>query len=425
MKLSIVKLSIIKLVILLLTILVVGMSGTPFYMYLPKYYGELGLSTAALALLLFIVRTIDAVQDPYLGQLFDKKTEYHQWFWFFGYILLGVGFYIVFSASSASLNISRMVHFLVGGALLSLGFSIIQILSVTVINQLNTQLRQTLMSVRELIVLSGVIVGVIWIESVSNRSLVYGLEWFSLKVFLPLCIASACIAFAIIRSYAHAHHLYLPEKIIQVCDKKNVAQFKKSISPLYGLLATSFVTHTSMSSASLLYLYFVEDILQLKSYIGIFFSVYMLSALVIMPMIPKLIQYIDVAKLWCIGIVISICSFLTLIGSYEGSTVLYVMVCIISGVGLGVELACIPISLSNAIHKQQLVHKQNYIFALNNFFSKFSLAVAAIVVFSLWSLLNLDQTIERVKWLYIFVPIGFKCLALGILVYQSPLKNKQ
>ena len=79
---------------------VLASAGLPIYMFGPKFFAEsYGVSLTALATVLFILRLVDCVQDPFLGALSSKLGKNRPRYIMFSVMILGISMVLMFAVS--------------------------------------------------------------------------------------------------------------------------------------------------------------------------------------------------------------------------------------------------------------------------------------------------------------------------------------
>ena len=79
---------------------VLASAGLPIYMFGPKFFAEsYGVSLTALATVLFILRLIDCIQDPFLGTLSSKLGNKRPRYIMFSVMILGISMVLMFGVS--------------------------------------------------------------------------------------------------------------------------------------------------------------------------------------------------------------------------------------------------------------------------------------------------------------------------------------
>jgi Na+/melibiose symporter-like transporter len=134
-------------------------------------------------------------------------------------------------------------------------------------------------------------------------------------------------------------------------------------------------------------------------------------------------------RAWCVGMVVSIVAFVWTFTLGSGDTTAFMIICILSGFGLGADLALPPSILADVIDdddKRGLGRNEGAYFGLWNLVTKMNLALAAGIALPSLALLGYKpgavQAADALLYLagvYALLPCILKAVAV-IAIVKSP-----
>jgi Na+/melibiose symporter-like transporter len=190
-----------------------------------------------------------------------------------------------------------------------------------------------------------------------------------------------------------------------------------------ALLAVFMVNGVASAAPATLILFFVQDRLQAPaSSEPLFLGSYFLSAALAIPLWLKLVQRIGLARTWLVGMVLSIAVFLWASQLGAGDVVAFGVVCALSGVALGTDLALPSALLAGTIatHGDRGRAEGAY-FGWWNFATKLNLALAAGLALPALGWLGYvpgardPQALQTLTVAYCLLPCALKGLAAVLL----------
>jgi GPH family glycoside/pentoside/hexuronide:cation symporter len=201
--------------------------------------------------------------------------------------------------------------------------------------------------------------------------------------------------------------------------------------PAYRALLTVFVVNGIASAIpATLILFFVQDRLQAPaSAEPLFLGSYFLSAALAIPLWLQVVQRIGLARTWGVGMLLSIAVFVFAAGLDAGDTTAFIVVCALSGVALGTDLAIPGALLAGTIDASgDRGHAEGAYFGWWNFATKLNLALAAGVALPALGLLGYTpgtrdpQALQVLTLAYCLLPCALKALA-AVLLYTLILRK--
>ncbi len=150
-------------------------------------------------------------------------------------------------------------------------------------------------------------------------------------------------------------------------------------APFRRLLVVFVLNGIASAVPATLLLFFIQDRLQAPdSEQPLFLAAYFVCAALSIPLWLKAVSRLGLARTWLVGMLLSIVVFAGVAGLDTGDTTAFLLVCALSGVALGTDLA-LPSALLAGVVAQQGDHGQHEgaYFGWWNFATKLNLALAA------------------------------------------------
>jgi Na+/melibiose symporter-like transporter len=394
----------------------VAFAGFPLYVLAPDFYAtNYGISLAALGFILLFLRAFDAVQDPIIGMISDRFSA-------------AIFPLIVASAICLVLSIYFLFHPLAELALF--WFVICMLIAVTSYSILSINLnavgalwtedknQQTRVSaVREAFALTGLLLAVslpnILAKFIAAEEVFL---WFTL--LLALLMFSALVAF----------WRWFQQKPIALKKQNQSANILKILREIpavtYRLYLVYGLSFLASSIPAVLVLFFVRDRLGAENYTGIFLLLYFLAGVLAMPIWKKLSEKYSKPAAWLLSILFAVVSFFWALFLNEGDIYQYAIICVISGMALGGDLALPPAILAEQIHAHDLNRTAATQFSLLALLSKFGLALASAITLPFLDFLdfvpaaqNSDESLLGLSVAYALLPCLIKLVAAYLLYY--------
>ena len=380
----------------------------PLYVHLPNYYAtQFGMSLALLGVLLLLARVFDAVTDPLLGRLTDRgfgvsnARVRHMATVAAVLLVLGMaGLWFPMVSSSA-----LPAWLLLGLLLTTAAYSQLQISHQSWAARLGGSegWRTRIVAWREGYALVGVVLASVlpslvgwsgWL-AVFTVAIVLGLYGWS-RALQPLPASSA------------------------VAPAPMLLPWQR---PLFRKLLLVFVI-SGMASAmpATLVLFFIQDLLQARAWEPLFLSLYFVSAAVSMPLWVRAVRHVGLARAWLGGMLLAVVTFVWAGTLGAGDVVAFAVICALSGLALGADLA-IPAALLAGIigQHQDQGHAEGAYFGWWNMASKLNLALAAGVALPVLGLLGYEPGLSTADGLfaltiaYAVLPCVLKLIAAAAL----------
>jgi len=241
--------------------------------------------------------------------------------------------------------------------------------------------------------------------------------WLSTTVFLGLMLALGLMVW----SRVMLQTLIQKDGQTELSDKDNYLPLRQ-IS-FRKLLWVFLLNGIASAVPAGLVMFFIEDQIQASAAMSpLFLGVYFLSGALSLPLWLKLVRAQGLAKAWLIGMVLAIISFASVVLLGPGDELLFLAVCLASGIALGADLV-VPAALLNRVI-DKLGHRgraEGLYLGWWNLASKLNLALAAglcLPLLSHWGYSPGTQTAEGLRALslaYGVLPCVLKLMALAVL----------
>ncbi|WP_135506520.1 MFS transporter [Roseovarius aestuariivivens] len=380
----------------------IAAAGLPLYMHAPKFFvDEYGVSLAALGSVLFCLRLLDVVQDPLLGHVADRLRRHRAITVIVAGSMMAVGMFGLFAVAPP---VAPLVWF---GIMLTLVFSAFSYLTICFYAQ-------------------GVAAAS---EMPGDGGHLTIARWRETGALLGIC--AAAVAPVALGGYTGFAIAFVFLSIIALwamrTEWKAIKTPGTGISPVLRdtiarrLLLVALANSAPVAVSSTLFLFFVEDRLDLPGWEGPFLLMFFLSAALAAPVWGQAAERFGTRPVLVTGMVLSIVSFAFAIFLGSGDGIAFGIICVASGIALGADMTLLPALF--AARMQQVSPGAAEGFSLWSFVSKITLAIAAV---SLLPLLeaggyrsgqdNAEAELWLLSLLYGAVPCVLKVIAIGVLV---------
>jgi glycoside/pentoside/hexuronide:cation symporter, GPH family len=388
----------------------------PLYVVLPNYYAkEFTVPLATLGAVLLGARLFDAFIDPVLGRLSDRlfaKSVRAVLLWsVFAALVLGGGFALLFFPPvqrGPSLIVWASACLVVTYA----AYSALSIMHQSWGAMLggDEQQRSRIVAWREGLGLGGVILA-------SIAPVAFGLHATVALFFVALGAG--------LWAWSAAVRPVSPGNSIREVAASHVAPLWVPFTrPGFRALLAVFVVNGIASAVpATLLLFFVQDRLQAPPATEpLFLGSYFVCAAVGIPAWLALVKRMGLACTWGVGMVLSIVVFVFAAGLGSGDVTAFVVVCALSGLALGADLALPGAMLAGVIAASgDRGQREGAYFGWWNFATKLNLALAAGVALPALGALGYvpgtrdAHALQTLTWAYCLLPCALKLLATTLL----------
>ena len=382
----------------------------PLYVHLPNFYASTyGVPLATLGVLLLLARLFDAFTDPWLGRVSDRLFERsHRWVLWTGGVsgvimLMGMAA-LFFPPTWALPHVNIWV--LAGLMITYTAFSQVTIAHQSWAARLGGHdvWRAQIVAWREGAALVGVVLASVlpsllgwsgWLSAFGVLWVVGWWLWWAAPVPTPLGRGAP-----------------------------GPAQLKPSLihpwrNPVFRRLLGVFVL-SGLASAmpATLVLFFIQDRLDAAAMEPLFLATYFVAAAASMPLWMKAVARWGLARTWLAGMLLACVTFIWAATLGSGDVWGFWLVCALSGIALGTDLALPSALLARLIARagDQGQHEGSY-FGWWNLVTKLNLALAAGLALPLLGWLGYtpgtasEDGLAALTWAYAVVPCLIKLLA--------------
>jgi len=389
-----------------------AMMALPVYVLVPKFYFEAtGLALSIIGAVLLITRLADAFVDPFLGAWVDRAKRRGSYLRpvLIAMPPLALGFVLMFlppaglgpGAATAWLAVTLTAAYF-GYSLASIAY---QAWGAELAGNDHERARVT--GWREGAGLLGVIAASIIPYALGAPSLI-ALFLVLLAVALVLLVRLAPRPAA--RPYADA-----PGTLASITLPLRTSRFR-------WLLAIFVANGIAAAIPASLVLFFVADRLELEARSGIFLALYFIAGAASMPLWVRLAARLRLEAVWLLGMIAAVAAFVWAYGLGAGDFTAFALICMLSGIALGADLALPPALLARVIDDNRHTgHHEGSYFGLWNLANKLNLALAAGIALPALELLGYTpgtrapEALASLSLAYALLPCLLKLVAAALL----------
>lgn len=410
-----------------------AMAALPIYVLVPNFYtGTLGLELGLVGVILLLARSLDALQDPVLGYLSDRTRQRGgtrlRWV-AAGIPLLAVGMWGLLTPPA--LTSTALAGWLVLTLVVTyLGFSMVSVSYQALGAELSSdRLERTRVTAwREGLALIGVFVAAAlpewWASTIGPQA--------SYARFALLFVSLLVLMGGISLRWTPRPQAAMPEQALaRVVPWR--AMFTPLRNPRFRRLALVFaLSGIAASIPATVVLFFVKDVIGRADLGGAFLVMYFAAGAAGMPLWLVAARRYGKAGAWLLGMALSIAAFVWAFWLQPGDVTAFFVICALSGLALGADLALPPALLADAIDDDELAgmaRSEGAYFGLWHLLSKANLALAAGLGLPLLAALGYtpgttsSEGLLALSAVYALVPCALKLAAALALVGTGLLKN--
>lgn len=399
-------------------------AALPLYLLTPSLYAEgLGMSLAAVGVVLMLTRLTDAIADPILGRAIDKSAL-GLWVW------MSAGLAVM--AASLSLLVNPPVHWLASHEHASAWLLVwmgITALAVSLANSIATLAHQSwavawtaapvaqarLVASREAWALVGVITAAMIAAQRSGMAMA--------TVIVCGCAVAIFATFGLRTFGAARRPDGRPTTLPGWRQMFAFADFRK-------LLAAFSINALANAIPATLVLFFMHDLLGANSnQSSLLLAGYFVAAAASVAFWSWAGSRWGAVAAWRAAMLMAVAAFVWTLLLNKGDLVSFAVICLITGFALGAELVCPPVLLGQIIddhgHRGQM---ESSYFGIWNLVIKIALALAAGTALPALTALGYvpgasessGTNLPALQWAYAGVPCVLKSVAILALGYRTP-----
>lgn len=358
-----------------------AMAALPLYVHLPKFYGDhLGVSLTALGIVLLLLRLGDGILDPLLGAWSDRASSRKRLI-ALSIPVLTVGMIALFMPPLRGEG--ALLTWLAGSmALVYLAFSLATINHNAWGAELSTDPveRTRITATRETLALLGVVIAsVVPALLGGGGGEGTGLPRFAV-VFAVICVACAVVTLVFAPAAPRAPVKAEP-LLAGIRAPLADADFRR-------LLAVFMLNGIASAVPATLVLFFIGDVLGAGPRQGMFLALYFVAGAAGMPLWVRVSARFGKVRAWRASMVAAVIAFgwAALLG--PGDTVAFAIICALSGLAFGADLALPPSLLADIIGRDGRMRSTGAYFGLWTLATKLNLALAAGIALPLLAALG-------------------------------------
>ena len=405
----------------------------PVYVHLPNHYAQVhGLALGALGAVLLLSRGIDAVVDPWLGQLGDRLYR-HSWgavFLAAWLLALGVaaGFAGLFFPPEWAIDNGLLLWAAAMLTLSHLAYSGLMLLHQAWAARQGGggQAQSRWIAWREGLALVGVL-----LASALPSLAGWGATTAVLAVLLALGLwtwhsaqrahrGDGRAALALTATSSHDAHRHTPSSR---GEQRRGDLWLPWREPAFRRLLAVFVLNGLASAIpATLVLFFVQDRLQApKTLEPLFLGLYFAAGALSFPLWLRVIARLGLVRSWLWGMGLSVLAFSGVLTLGAGDTAAFLLICALSGLALGADLT-VPAALLNQLidERGHRARHEGAFMGWWNLATKLNLALAAglaLPLLGLWGYapgVQSSQALWALSLAYGLMPCAFKLAAAAL-----------
>ena len=404
----------------------------PAYIYLPTVYAN-SIGLTATGLILLGARFIDVISDPIIGIVSDNKItpwgRRKPWI-LIGSIISGFAILMLFQPpQQASIS-----YLLIWAIFLYIGWTMVAVPYTAWGAELSNDYHQRsrITGTRESLTL----LGILFAGAIPAISSKFGmLENESLTVIAWTAVIIGLPSMIILLLFVKDHQIN-NKNTLSYSNSINSIKTLKNNPPFLRLVSSWFINGLANGIPATLFLLYMEFALEIEqSRRSILILSYFLSGVISIPLWIQLSKTYGKHRVWCYSMIITCIAFFFVLFLSPGDFVYFTLICLITGTGLGADLALPPALQADVIDFDKLINKQNragLCFAIWSMSSKLALALAVGIAFPLLEIMGFSTTnennvfaIQSLIVIYAGIPIVLKVLAIS-MIWSFPItKNRQ
>jgi glycoside/pentoside/hexuronide:cation symporter, GPH family len=395
-----------------------AMAALPLYVHLPKFYGDhLGVSLALLGGVLLALRLADGAIDPLLGVLCDRRGTRKRWL-ALAAPLVAIGMIVLFQPIPRAQG-ALVIWLAAALAVIYFAFSLATINHQAWGAELSADPaeRTRITAIREGLALVAAVIASVLPSFLGGGD--GGLGRFAL-LFAGFTLACVTITLLGTPSPPPTSRT-LPQSVRELIRRPLT-------DPLFRrLLVVYMLNGTAAAIPATLVLFFIADVLDAEARQGLFLALYFIAGAAGMPLWVRASARFGKARTWLAAMVVAMVAFVWASRLGAGDTTAFAVICILSGLALGADLALPPSLLADIIGRRGRMEATASYFGLWTLATKLNLALAAGIALPLLDALGYrpgardSAALGAVAVVYALVPCVLKLAAAATLVWFRTL----
>ncbi|MEP6943024.1 MAG: MFS transporter [Betaproteobacteria bacterium] len=399
-----------------------AMAALPLYVHLPKFYGDyLGVNLGLLGGVLLVLRLADRVVEPVLGAISDRGGARKRAL-ALAAPLLALGMLALFLPIPRG-EVALLAWLAVSLAVIYFAFSLATINHNAWGAELSSDPveRTRITAVREGLALTGVV-----IASVLPGFLGGADEGLARFAMLFAILTLACAAITLLGTPAGSRPAAARTTSIRQLIARPLGD-----SLFRRLLVVFMLNGIAAAIPATLVLFFIADVLGAQSQQGLFLALYFVAGAAGMPLWVRLSARWGKERAWLASMLVAVAAFVWASRLSTGDTGAFAVICVLSGVALGADLALPPSMLADVIGRRGNMDATGSYFGVWTLATKLNLALAAGIALPLLDALGYhpgsrdESALRALAIVYALVPCALKLGALAALAWlgRMPLQR--
>lgn len=392
-------------------------AGLPLYIHMPDFYTrEFGIGIGALGMVLLVIRMIDALQDPFIGYVSDKVKGHRPFLVYLGVFCLFVG--LAGLSFGPPYKVFATAWFALFMVLATTGFSIVTIN----INMLggfwkkDHHQRVKISTWREGFGLLGLLIAALLPTVLQSQ---FSDTTSFVALFFVFCLLMIP-AFLFFRRFMKDFHATQSASLHTHQPSFAVFSILTKSEKLFFFIC--FLSYLAASIPAILVLFFIRDYLGAEAFSGVFLALYFSSGMIFMWIWSKGSKKYGSYKTWAFAMILSVITFMGAGFLSAGDLVAYGLICILSGIVLGADLALPPAIIAGRIHAKGHENQATQYYAVLAFLPKAAMALAAGFSFLVLEEAgfkaddsNSENSLKTLLIVYAIVPCLIKSVSTALL----------
>ncbi|MGE0152410.1 MAG: MFS transporter [Reyranellaceae bacterium] len=328
-----------------------AMAALPIVLNVSHFYGKhFAVNLTLIGVIFLVTRLIDAIQDPLIGYFSDRLTHRRNgrlWMAICSVPILGAGFFAVFSPPDLTGH-AMLLYLLVALIVVHLGYSGVSIsyhsLGAELSYDYNERTRVTIW--REVFGILGLLLGAAlppYLVTLFGE--VPGHERLAVT-FLPILLVPAVLIW-----------VFKPRPVTPPVPNMPFGIRRVFAAPFRNkrfrtLLTVYLINGSAVAIAASVVLFFIDDIIERPQYKVWFILAYFASGMLSVPFWLWLSRRTSKSAAWFAGIMVSSVGMMAAIFLGPGDVTGYLIICVLSGFGLGADYGLPPSILADVIHNE-------------------------------------------------------------------------
>jgi len=368
-----------------------------------------------------LLRFVDAIQDPIIGRLSDLYAKHRLFLMISSGLMLALAFAALFHPPQN--HHMSLIWFTIAMLLATTSYSVLSV-NLNSIGGLWSEDYHTktrIAGVREALGLLGLLIAAALpnlLQSIYSKQTAFTYVSLSLAVLLSLALLLFVPWYKRNATRFNGSESRQPSQgFLSLCKKMPPAN--RRFFAIYG------ISMLASSIPAVLILFFVRDRLGAENWSGAFLVIYFISGAAAMPLWQRISQRFGKGKAWLGAMILALISFIWAFFLGEGDLLAFGIICLVSGMAFGAELALPPSILADFIQQQKQQANASLQYSFLTFLLKTAAALASLTVFVLLDIAQLrpgeqnnEQTLFYLSLSYALIPCVIK-FAAACLLYMS------